>query len=323
MNKLNTILVTGGAGFIGSHLIDKLLDMGKEVICIDNFDPFYDIELKKRNIRTHLTNTNYTLYEEDIRNISQIDEIFKNTKPDIVIHLAAKAGVRPSVENPKEYNDVNINGSLNILQACVKHNVNKFINGSSSSVYGLNKNIPFKESDPLNLIASPYAATKLAVEGLCHTFNNIYQLPIINLRFFTVYGPRQRPDLAIRKFMTMILNEEPISIYGDGNSSRDYTFVKDIIDGIINALEYNETKYEVFNLGNSSPIKLINLVSEIEIALNRKAKLIFEPIQKGDVPTTFADIQKSKLKLKYSPKTEIKKGLLEMAEWVIKNEHTN
>ena len=323
MKKPEKILVTGGAGFIGSHLIDRLLELGNKVICIDNFDPFYNIELKKRNIRTHLTNPDYTLYEEDIRNISQIDKIFENTKPDIVIHLAAKAGVRPSVENPKEYNDVNINGSLNILQACVKHNVNKLINGSSSSVYGLNKNIPFKESDSLNLIASPYAAAKLSVEGLCHTFNNIYQLPIINLRFFTVYGQRQRPALAIMKFMTMILNEEPISIYGDGNSSRDYTFVKDIINGIINALKYNETKYEVFNLGNSSPIKLIDLVREIEIALNKKATLIFEPIQKGDVPTTFADIQKSKLKLKYNPKTEIKKGLLEMAEWVIKNEHTN
>jgi len=319
MNKLNTILVTGGAGFIGSHLIDKLLDMGKEVICIDNFDPFYDIKLKKTNIRTHLTNPNYTMYEEDIRNISQIDEIFKKTKPDIVIHLAAKAGVRPSVEDPKEYSEVNINGSLNILECCVKYEVKKFINGSSSSVYGLNKIVPFKETHPLNKIASPYAATKLAVEGLCHTFNNIYKLPIINLRFFTVYGPRQRPDLAIRKFMHKMLNNEPISIYGNGETSRDYTYVDDIVNGIISSINYEKSSYEIFNLGNSSPIELLDLVNSIENSLGIKANIQFEKAQKGDVPTTYADISKSINKLHYSPQTPLKNGLDEMALWIKNN----
>jgi len=319
MNKLNTILVTGGAGFIGSHLIDKLLDMGKEVICIDNFDPFYGIKLKKTNIRTHLTNPNYTMYEEDIRNISQIDEIFKKTKPGIVIHLAAKAGVRPSVEDPKEYSEVNINGSLNILECCVKYEVKKFINGSSSSVYGLNKIVPFNETHPLNKIASPYAATKLAVEGLCHTFNNIYKLPIINLRFFTVYGPRQRPDLAIRKFMHKMLNNEPISIYGNGETSRDYTYVDDIVNGIINSINYEKSSYEIFNLGNSSPIELLDLVNSIENSLGIKANIQFEKAQKGDVPTTYADISKSINKLHYSPQTPLKNGLDEMASWMKNN----
>jgi UDP-glucuronate 4-epimerase len=319
--KKNKILVTGGAGFIGSHLIDKLLDEDYKVCCIDSFDSFYDVNEKRDNVNTHLNYKNYQLHEGNIENKAFIIDVFSKFKPDIVVHLAAKAGVRPSVENPFSYEQTNIVGTLNILEVCVKYKVKKFVNGSSSSVYGLNESIPFKESDPLNLIASPYAATKLASEAFCHTFHNIYKLPIINLRFFTVYGPRQRPDLAIRKFMTKILNNEPIEIYGDGSTSRDYTYVEDIVFGVIKAINYYEKEYDTFNLGNSTPIKLIDLVRKIEIALNKKAKLEYKPIQKGDVPVTYADISKSENRLGYSPKTNLDQGLKNMADWIKDTKH--
>lgn len=318
MNKQN-ILVTGGAGFIGSHLIDRLLNESHNVCCVDSFDPFYDVNEKRNNVNTHLNYTNYQLYEGNIENKAFINDVFSKFQPDLVVHLAAKAGVRPSVENPYSYEQTNIIGTLNILETCVTHKIKKFINGSSSSVYGLNESIPFKESDSLNLIASPYAATKLASEAFCHTFHNIYKIPIINLRFFTVYGPRQRPDLAIRKFMTKILNNEPIEIYGDGSTSRDYTYVEDIVFGITKAINYNEKEYDTFNLGNSAPIKLIDLVRKIEIAVNKKAKLEYKPIQKGDVPITYADVSKSMKQLGYNPKTSLVQGLAIMANWLKKN----
>lgn len=316
MNK-QKILVTGGAGFIGSHLVDALLDYGHHVICLDSFDDFYPIFYKEENIKEHHTSQNYLLIKGDISNKNFIIKIFHEIQPEIVIHLAARAGVRPSVENPISYENTNIKGTINLLEAAVKHGVKKFINGSSSSVYGLNRSIPFRESDPLNQIASPYAASKLAAEAFCHTFNNIYKLPIINLRFFTVYGPRQRPDLAIRKFMTRILNNESISIYGDGETSRDYTYVQDIVSGILKAIEYKDKDYEIFNLGNSSPIKLIDLVRKIETAIGKEAIIKFEPIQKGDVPITFADITKSKKQLGYAPNTSLDAGLKIMANWLL------
>lgn len=317
----NKILVTGGAGFIGSHLIDQLLIDNYEVCCVDSFDPFYDVNEKRDNVNTHHNYKNYQLHEGNIENKAFITDVFSKFKPDIVVHLAAKAGVRPSVENPFSYEQTNIIGTLNILEVCVKYKVKKFVNGSSSSVYGLNESIPFKESDPLNLIASPYAATKLASEAFCHTFHNIYKLPIINLRFFTVYGPRQRPDLAIRKFMTKILNNEPIEIYGDGSTSRDYTYVEDIVGGIVRAMHYNKKKYDTFNLGNSTPIKLIDLVRKIEIAVNKNAIIKHTPTQKGDVPVTYADINKSENRLGYSPKTNLDRGLRDMVDWIKDTKH--
>ena len=315
------ILVTGGAGFIGSHLTDKLLNEDYKVCCIDSFDSFYDVNEKRNNVRVHLNNNNYQLFEGNIENKDFISNVFSKFQPEIVVHLAAKAGVRPSVENPYTYEQTNIIGTLNILEVCVRNKVKKFVNGSFSSVYGLNDNILFKESDPLNRIASPYAATKLASEAFCHTFHNIYKLPIINLRFFTVYGPRQRPDLAIRKFMTKILNNEPIEIYGDGSTSRDYTYVEDIVFGITKAINYNEKDYDTFNLGNSAPIKLIDLVRKIEKAVNKKAKLEYKTIQKGDVPVTYADISKSENRLGYSPKTILDQGLKNMADWIKTSKH--
>lgn len=319
--KKNKILVTGGAGFIGSHLTDKLLIEDYKVCCIDSFDSFYDVNEKHHNVKAHLNYKNYQIFEGNIENKAFIKDVFSKFQPDLVVHLAAKAGVRPSVENPMDYESTNVKGTLNILDASVKNGVKKIINGSSSSVYGLNENIPFKESDPLNLIASPYAATKLASEAFCHTFHNIYKLPIINLRFFTVYGPRQRPDLAIRKFMTRILHNEPISIYGDGATSRDYTYVKDIVSGIIKAIEYKDKDYDIFNLGNSSPIKLIDLVRKIEKAIGKEAIIKYEPIQKGDVPITYADVSKSKKLLGYTPKTSLDEGLKIMANWLIDNQN--
>ena len=320
MNK-QKILVTGGAGFIGSHLVDALLDYGHHVICLDSFDDFYPIFCKEENIKEHLTSKNYLLIKGDISNKNFIIKTFHEIKPEIVIHLAARAGVRPSVENPINYENTNIKGTINLLEAAVKHGVKKFINGSSSSVYGLNRSIPFRESDPLNQIASPYAASKLAAEAFCHTFNNIYKLPIINLRFFTVYGPRQRPDLAIRKFMIRILNNESISIYGDGGTSRDYTYVEDVVSGILKAVEYKDKDYDIFNLGNSSPIKLIDLVRKIEKAIGKEAIIKFEPIQKGDVPITFADITKSRKQLGYAPNTSLDEGLKIMANWLLDNQN--
>ena len=317
------ILVTGGAGFIGSHLVDALLNYGHNVICLDSFDNFYPILFKEDNISEHLKSKNYELIKGDISDEDFIIKTFDKIQPEIVIHLAAKAGVRPSVENPISYENTNIKGTLNLLEASVKNGVKKFINGSSSSVYGLNESIPFKESDSLNLIASPYAATKLATEAFCHTFHNIYKLPIINLRFFTVYGPRQRPDLAIRKFMTRILHNEPIPIYGDGGTSRDYTYVKDIVSGILKAIEYKDKDYDIFNLGNSSPIKLIDLVRKIEKAIGKEAIIKFEPMQKGDVPITYADVSKSKKLLGYDPHTNLDDGLSAMAKWLIQYENTD
>jgi len=302
-------------------LVDALLDYGHHVICLDSFDDFYPIFCKEENIKEHLTSKNYLLIKGDISNKNFIIKTFHEIQPEIVIHLAARAGVRPSVENPINYENTNIKGTINLLEAAVKHGVKKFINGSSSSVYGLNRSIPFRESDPLNQIASPYAASKLAAEAFCHAFNNIYKLPIINLRFFTVYGPRQRPDLAIRKFMIRILNNESISIYGDGGTSRDYTYVEDVVSGILKAVEYKDKDYDIFNLGNSSPIKLIDLVRKIEKAIGKEAIIKFEPIQKGDVPITFADITKSKKQLGYAPNTSLDEGLKIMANWLLDNQN--
>ncbi|PJW15562.1 epimerase [Geobacillus sp. Manikaran-105] len=310
------VLVTGGAGFIGSHLVDSLLADGHNVIVVDNFDPFYNRSIKEKNIEKHLQSKNYTLFEKDIRDREAIDKIFNRYKPEVVVHLAAKAGVRPSVENPNEYVEVNINGTVNLLDASVKYKVKKFIFASSSSVYGLNEKVPFSEDDPILNQASPYGATKAAGESLCRSYSNCYGLPIVALRFFTVYGPRQRPDLAIHKFAKKILNNEPITLFGDGSTCRDYTYIDDIIYGIRASIDYCLKGYEVFNLGNDRPIQLLDLVKNLEKVLGKNANIQWLPEQTGDVPRTWASVEKSKKLLGYEPKVDIMTGLMNFVLWI-------
>lgn len=310
------ILVTGGAGFIGSHLVDSLLQDHHHVTVIDNFDPFYDKAIKDKNIASHMKSGHYSLIEADIRRREAVESAFARCQPDIVIHLAAKAGVRPSVKDPLTYADVNVTGTMHILDAAVKHQVRKIIFASSSSVYGLNEKVPFSEDDPILQPASPYGATKVAGEALCNSYSNCYDLPIVALRFFTVYGPRQRPDLAIHKFVRKILRGEPISLYGDGRTSRDYTYIDDIVTGIRKAMAYDGSGYDVFNLGNDQPTQLIDLVHAIEDVLGQKADMDWLPMQTGDVPRTWADLTKSEEALGYRPQVKLPDGLEKFKAWI-------
>ena len=312
----SNVLVTGGAGFIGSHLVDSLLRDGMNVAVIDNFDPFYDKKVKQKNVQSHANSDHYSLVEADIRNQDEVNSVFEKFRPNIVVHLAAKAGVRPSVQNPLEYADVNVTGTAHILDAAVKYKVNKVIFASSSSVYGLNEKVPFSEEDPVLQPASPYGATKVAGEALCNSYSNCYGLPIVALRFFTVYGPRQRPDLAIHKFVKKILHGEPIPLYGDGSTSRDYTFVSDIVDGIRKAMDYEADDFNVFNLGNDRPTRLIDLVHTIEDVLGKKAQIEWLPVQTGDVPKTWADLTKAEKVLGYRPTTHLPDGIAMFKNWM-------
>ena len=311
---MSQILVTGGAGFIGSHLVDRLLNMGKKVICIDNFDPFYDPEIKKKNIEHNLENMNFTLINEDIRNKKKLEEIFEMHSIDKIVHLAARAGVRPSIRDPLLYEDVNIKGTLNLLELCKKYQIKNFIFGSSSSVYGINSKIPFSERDPINFPISPYATSKRACELFCFTYSHLYDLPITCLRFFTVYGPRQRPEMAIHKFTRLISQGKTIEMYGNGTSKRDYTYIDDIIIGIISALN-KKFDFEIINLGNSETVELKYLISLIEKNLKKKAKIKQLPEQLGDVPITYADITKAKKLLNYKPKVKIEEGIEKFVRW--------
>lgn len=315
---MKRVLVTGGAGFIGSHLVDSLLNDGIKVLVIDNFDSFYPREVKERNISEHLKSANYTLIEADILNREKIMGIFLDRQPETVVHLAAKAGVRPSLIDPRGYVEVNINGTINLLDASVKHGVKKFIFASSSSVYGLNEKVPFSEGDPLLKPASPYGATKLAGEALCNSYSNCFGLPIVALRFFTVYGPRQRPDLAIHKFVNLMLNDEPIPLFGDGSTSRDYTYYSDIVEGIRKAMNFLGQKYEVFNLGNDQPVKLIELVQTIEGAIGKKAKINWLPAQTGDVPRTWASLEKAEQLMGYKPGVNLVDGINNFKSWKVR-----
>lgn len=314
-HEIKNYLVTGGAGFIGSHLVDSLLSEGNNVITIDNFDEFYSKEVKLKNIASALTFDTFQLIEADIRDKDVLDELFSNNHIDVVIHLAAKAGVRPSIENTVEYYDVNINGTLNILEAMKKFDVKNLIFASSSSVYGNNKKVPFAESDMVDYPISPYAATKKSGELLCHTYHYLYDFKINCLRFFTVYGPRQRPDLAIHKFSRMILNEETIPMFGDGTTKRDYTYIDDIIQGIKQAIE-NLNGFEVFNLGESRTIMLKELIALIEKEIGKKASIEKLPLQPGDVEQTYADITKAKEMLGYNPQYQIEEGIKNFIEWL-------
>jgi UDP-glucuronate 4-epimerase len=302
------ILITGGAGFIGSSLVEILLKEGQfKIYCLDNFDAFYDKKIKQKNIQNFFNNKNFNFIEKDILHISSLEI---NEKIDCIVHLAAKAGVRPSIENAESYFDVNVNGTLKVLEYAKRKNIKKVIFASSSSVYGVNKNIPWKTVELDLQPISPYASSKIAAEKIGFTYSYLFDIKFIALRFFTVYGPKQRPDLAISKFISKIYNNETIQIYGDGSTSRDYTYIDDIIEGIYKAIQYNPVNhFEVFNLGNSKTIKLIDLVNTIGNVIDKLPEIEYQDEQEGDVPLTFSDITNSQIKLGYNPKTSIKEGI--------------
>ena len=308
-----SVLVTGGAGFIGSHLIERLLSYDCVVSCLDNFNDFYDPAIKRRNISRLLQEGHFFLEEGDIRDCNLLDSVFERHY-DVVVHLAAMAGVRPSIKDPQLYNKVNIIGTTNLLERCRLSRIPKFIFGSSSSVYGVNQKVPFSEENNVVQTISPYAATKLAGEAICHTYHHLYGISVASLRFFTVYGPRQRPEMAIHKFMRLIHSDQEVPMYGDGNSCRDYTYIDDIIDGTISAIGL-DCGYEVINLGGSRTVTLIDLIRLIEQALGEKAIIKHLPDQPGDVPITYADISKAGRLLGYRPNYPLEKGLGNMAEW--------
>ncbi len=313
---MKNLIITGGAGFIGSNLIEHLLNVGGyRITCIDNFDDFYSIHQKQKNIEFFVNNPNFRLIHSDVRDYHFLVEQLTE-KYDGIIHLAAKAGVRPSLLKPMEYVSVNVEGTQSILEIARNKKIPRFIFASSSSVYGTCPNIPWEETEcELNPI-SPYAASKISGEQLGKVYSNIYDMQFFALRFFTVYGPRQRPDLAINKFIKTIINEETINCYGDGNTKRDYTFVSDIVIGIKSAIDLEiESKFEVFNLGNSYPVTLIDLIRNIEKILDKKAIIKWLPEQKGDVPLTLANIQKANKILNYNPKTNLEVGLKLYYDW--------
>ncbi len=312
-------IVTGSAGFIGSHLSERLLQDGWNVVGVDNFDDFYDPKIKRGNIAACLENTNFRLIQADIRDSSAVEKAIDGDA-ELIVHLAAKAGVRPSIEQPVLYGDVNINGTMVMLEAAKKHNIRKFIFASSSSVYGNNKKVPFSENDNVDFPISPYAATKKAGELLCHTYHHLFGISVACLRYFTVYGPRQRPDLAIHKFASLIERNRPVPVFGDGSLMRDFTYVSDIVDGTVSAMK-KCAGFEIYNLGNSHPVSVNDLIAEIENALGKKADKEYLPKQPGDVDITYADITKAAEKLGYKPQTSLRAGLEKFTTWLRHNTH--
>ena len=338
---MKTYLVTGGAGFIGSHLVEHLLKDGNRVINVDNFNEFYNYNIKVKNVldstgkiqknddgeikvnelqdlKKLVDSENYILEIVDITNMEILEEIFQRNEIDTVIHLAAMAGVRPSIEKPLLYEKVNIRGTMNILELINKYNIKKFICASSSSVYGNNEKVPFSEKDNVDRAISPYAATKKSCEIIGHSYHHLYDIDTIMLRFFTVYGPRQRPDLAIHKFTKAIIEEKEIPFYGDGTTQRDYTYIDDIIDGVLKSiiyLEKNKNIYEIINLGESETISLRKMVKTLENEIGKKAVLKKLSMQPGDVNRTFADISKAKELIGYDPKTKFEEGIKKFVNW--------
>jgi UDP-glucuronate 4-epimerase len=314
-------LITGGAGFIGSNLIKTIFASQKDVriTCLDNFDPFYDRKIKELNIQSFRGNSNFTMLNDDLgtTNASALSAAV-SLPVDVIVHLAAKAGVRPSIENPLSYQQANVIGLQNMLDFAKLKEVKQFVFASSSSVYGVNDHFPWKENDQLMPI-SPYAMTKLAGEMLGHVYYKLFGIRFIALRFFTVYGPGQRPDLAIHKFTKAILTGKPITMYGDGNTSRDYTFIDDIVNGIIAAMQYDKSDFEIVNLGNNYSISLKELIQTIETVTGKKARIEQLPEQPGDVPKTFADITKAKELFGYNPQTQLKEGLVKFYQWFTEN----
>lgn len=308
------ILITGAAGFIGSHTCESLIKNGNSIIGVDNFDSFYSYKLKELNLEQLNQKSNFRFYKADIRDDKALNQIFSSNQVDVVIHLAAKAGVRPSIESISEYYDVNINGTISLLESMRKNGIKKMVFASSSSIYGNNQKVPFSEDDRVDNPISPYASTKKSGELLCHVYSHLYNFDITCLRFFTVYGPRQRPDLAIHKFTKLIQENKPIPFYGDGSSSRDYTYIEDIVNGISCALNHLEG-YKIYNLGESKVITLKKLVEVIETILGKKALLNQLPMQQGDVSRTFADISKAKAEIGYNPAYDFETGMKKFVDW--------
>ena len=309
-----TIMITGCAGFIGSHVVDQLLRAEKNVVGVDNFDPFYDPSIKMKNIEHNLDNNNFVFYRADIRDKAEMEPIFEDNEIDVIIHLAARAGVRPSIQDPLLYEDVNIKGTLNLLELSKEYGIKNFVFGSSSSVYGVNEKVPFSETDMVERSISPYAASKKACETYCYTYHHLYGIPVVCLRFFTVYGPRQRPEMATHKFTRLIDNGQEIEMYGDGTSKRDYTYITDIVDGIVAAID-KRSGYEIINLGDSKVVELQYLISLIEEKLGKKAQIKKLPVQPGDVPVTHADISKAQTLLGYAPRISIEEGIGNFVKW--------
>ncbi|HEX8078264.1 MAG TPA: GDP-mannose 4,6-dehydratase [Chthoniobacterales bacterium] len=307
------ILVTGGAGFIGSHLVEKLLATGHEVSVLDDFNDFYDPQIKRANLERVAADA--PIHRIDLRDSAAVNLLFHREKFEAIAHLAARAGVRPSIRQPQLYYDTNVSGTLHLLEAARQTGTERFIFASSSSVYGICKTVPFSEEFHLTQTISPYAATKVAGEFLCSTYSHLYRMRIVALRFFTVYGARQRPDLAIHQFTRKILEGQPIDQFGDGTTRRDYTYIDDIIQGVMASLEYNGPLYDLFNLGESETIQLKDLIRAIEDAVGKKAKINQLPEQPGDVPLTCADISKAKKLLGYNPTTPLSVGLPKFVEW--------
>lgn len=318
-SKRRRVLLTGGAGFIGSHLAEALLRRGGyQVSVVDNLDDFYAPDRKRANLAEIGKAGPVEFFSKDICDTIALREVVQQVKPEIIIHLAARAGVRPSIEQPLLYERVNVAGTTTLLELARESGVSRFIFGSSSSVYGATNRVPFSEDDPVMRPISPYAATKVAGELLCHTYAHLYRFTVICLRLFTVYGPRQRPDLAIHKFTSLIEAGKPIPIFGDGSMGRDYTYVDDIVTGILASLDYQpdgDLPFEVFNLGNSHPIKLSELIELLEAVTGRKAMRDYQPVQPGDVPITWANITKASRLLGYTPKTKMDRGLERFVSW--------
>lgn len=313
-------LVTGGAGFIGSHVCERLLRNGHQVWAFDDLNSFYDPQFKRRNLREiQALAMPFEFIHGDITDRAALDEIFSSVPFDQVIHLAARAGVRPSLAEPALYQRVNVEGTVNVLEAARLNGVKKITIASSSSVYGMNAKVPFSESDPIFSAISPYAASKLAGEALGHVWHHLYKMDVAMLRFFTVYGPRQRPDLAIYKFAKLICAGKPIPVFGDGSAARDYTFVSDTVDGVVQCTQ-KEFGYEVFNLGESETISLSRMIELLETALGKKAVIERHPLQPGDVPLTFANISKAREKLGYDPKVKFEQGIKIFSEWFLREE---
>lgn len=316
MNK--DILITGGAGFIGSHLVSRLLGEGVwNVTVADDLNDFYSPDVKRRNLEAIREIGDFRFVEADIRSADDLKPIFDESSFECIVHLAARAGVRPSLSEPKLYTETNINGTVNLLELAREYEVPQFVFGSSSSVYGINSKVPFSEEDRIFQPISPYAATKAAGELLCHTYSHLFEFRTVCLRFFTVYGARQRPDLAIHKFSKLIAEGKPIQVFGDGSTRRDYTYVDDIIQGVRASIDYDDSMHEVFNLGESETTELGRLIELIQNALGKEAVIDRQPMQPGDVPITFADISKARRLLNYDPQTKIEQGIPKFAEWFL------
>jgi UDP-glucuronate 4-epimerase len=308
------LLITGGAGFIGSHFSERMIERGNSVVCLDNFNDYYDPVIKRRNVQPLVPHSNYSLVEGDILDAVFLRRLFDGERFDAVVHLAARAGVRPSIQEPGLYQKVNVEGTVNLLEMSVKHRIPRFLFASSSSVYGKNSKTPFSEDDPVNCPVSPYAATKRAGELLAYTFHALHGISVHCLRFFTVYGPRQRPDMAIHKFARLIAEGKEIPLFGNGSSRRDYTYISDIVDGMEKSLLHC-SGYAVYNLGESRTTELRRLIEMIEQAMGRRASLKFLPDQPGDVPVTYADVSKARRELGYQPHVAMEEGIRQFIDW--------